>query len=106
MSSIVIAIALAPAVAPLWATGVAIAIASVQLCPGRPGRDGPGHRPDVRGAAPPLPLLRHRLLEAAGRRIEPRGARVLELGLERLGKALVVFGHLRLPHRLVVGALA
>src|ERR1041385_5590869 len=37
MSSIVIAIALAPAVAPLWATGVAIAMASVQLWPGRPG---------------------------------------------------------------------
>ena len=29
--------ALAPATAPLWATGVAMAMASAQLCPGVPG---------------------------------------------------------------------
>ena len=37
MSSSVSAITLAPAVEPLCAIGVAIAIASTQLCPGVPG---------------------------------------------------------------------
>ena len=101
---------LAPAITPLCAIGVAIAIALAQLWPGpawivrreaqRHGRHVPGDVADVVRPAAALLLVGHRLAPAQlsnlGR--EP-DLRHLQLSLQRLGQRDVGVGPLRQPDR-------